>query len=93
MRFDARVDHEVLLKMSQLLEGFTTGTTILVLHIATVGSHLSVCSVVHSQVAELAKPLVTFRALVNHPAINFLTPALRFLCTQNYNLRIIRLNL
>jgi len=63
VRFDARVDHEVLLKMSQLLEGFTTGTTILVLHIATVGSHLSVCSVVHSQVAELAKPLVTFRAL------------------------------
>ena len=73
VRFDARVDHEVLLKMSQLLEGFATGTTILVLHIATVGSHLCVCSVVHPQVAELAKPLVTFCALINHLAVNFLT--------------------
>ena len=59
--------------MSQLLEGLATGTTILILHIATVGSHLSVCSIVHSQVAQLAKPFATFRALVHHLPINFLT--------------------
>ena len=74
VRFDARVDHKVLLEMSQLLEGFATGTTILVLHVATVGSHLCVCSVVHPQVAELAKSLATFCALVHHLTINFLTP-------------------
>ena len=73
VRFDTRVNHEVLLQMGQLLEGLATGPTILILHIAAVGSHLGVCSVVHSQVAELSKPLVTFRALVNHLPINFLT--------------------
>lgn len=67
------MNHEVLLQMSQLLEGLATGTTILILHIATVGSHLSVCSIVHSQVAQLAKPFATFRALVHHLPINFLT--------------------
>ena len=73
MRFHARVNHEVLLQMSQLLEGLATGTTILILHIAAVGSHLGVCSIVHSEVAELSKPFVTFRALVNHLPVNFLT--------------------
>ena len=50
MRFHARVNHEVLLQMSQLLEGLATGTAIVILHIATVGSHLRMCSIVHSQV-------------------------------------------
>ena len=79
MRFDAGVNHEVFLQMSQLLEGLATGTTILILHIATVGSHLSVCSMVHSQVAQLAKPFATFRALVHHLPINFLTSNRRLL--------------
>ena len=74
MRFHARVNHEVLLQMSQLLEGLATGTAILILHIATVGSHLSMCSIVHSQVAQLAKLFATFRALVHHLSINLLTP-------------------
>ena len=73
MRFGAGVNHEVLLQMSQLLEGLATGSTVLVLHVATVWSHLSVCSIVNSQVAQLAKLFATFRTLIHHLSINFLT--------------------
>ena len=81
------MNHEVLLQMGQLLEGLATGPTILILHIAAVGSHLGVCSVVHSQVAELSKPLVTFGALVNHLPINFLTSNC-LLLLFNYRLHV-----
>ena len=79
MRFNARVNHEVLLQMSQLFEGLSTGITIFVFHVTAVWSHLSVCSKVHPQIAELAKPFGTFRTLVNHFPINFLTSDHTFL--------------
>ena len=60
------MDQLVLLQMNQLLESLATWLTVFVIHVATVGSHLSVSSNMHLQIAQLAEPLVTLVALVLH---------------------------
>ena len=60
------MDQLVLLQMNQLLESLATWLTVFVIHVATVGSHLSVSSNMHLQIAQLAEPLVALVALVLH---------------------------
>ena len=71
-RFKVGVDQLVLLQMDQLLESLTTWLTVFVLHVAAVGSHLSVSSNVHFQITQLAKPLLALITLVLHLPIDLL---------------------
>ena len=71
-RFEVGVDQLVLLQVDQLLESLPTWLTVFVLHVAAVGSHLSVSSNVHFQITQLAKPLLALITLVLHLPIDLL---------------------
>ena len=82
------MDQLVLLQMNQLLESLATWLTVFVIHVATVGSHLSVSSNVHLQITQLAKPLLALVTLVLHLPIDLLLSSNRHFLLFDCRLKV-----